>query len=133
MSDVDWKRPPPRTPRPLPAKRAVFSIFYGYPDELVARWCGISAATVRQYKLGKRKPSRTVVRLFMLHREGRVLGPEWKGWLVKPDSIVDPDGNETSRALLHNYFWIAQFARQLAYERDDARVHAEFERLLDVR
>ena len=86
----------------------------------------------RLYKSGKRKPSRAVVRLFMLHRERRVLGVEWKGWLVKPDAIVDPDGNETSRTLLHNYFWIVQLARRLAYERDDPRVHAEFERLLEL-
>ena len=132
MSDTHWTRPPPRAPRPLPAKRIVLSIFSGYPDELVARWCGISVSTVRLYKSGKRKPSRAVVRLFMLHRERRVLGVEWKGWLVKPDAIVDPDGNETSRTLLHNYFWIVQLARRLAYERDDPRVHAEFERLLEL-
>ena len=94
MSDSEWTRPPPRTPRPL-GPRTVLSIFYGYPDEVVAAWCGITAAAVRQYKTGKRKPSRTVVRLFMLHREGRVLGAQWKGWQVKPDSLVDPEGNET--------------------------------------
>jgi Phage protein len=59
--------------------------------------------------------------------------PQWKGWKRKPDSIVDPDGNETTRAQLHNYFWIAQFARRLAYDRPDPRLHDEFERLLEFR
>jgi hypothetical protein len=131
MSDVDWKRPPPRTPRPLPPGRpTVLSIFYGYPDELVARWCGVTAAAVRQYKNGKRRPSKAVVRLFMLHRDRRVLGPEWKDWIIKPDGIVDPDGNETSQSQLHNYFWIVQLARRLAYERDDPLAQGEFEKLL---
>jgi Phage protein len=68
----------------------------------------------------------------MLHREHRVLGPEWKGWLVKPGGIVDPDGNETSRSQLHNYFWIVQLSRRIVYDRDDPRLHAEFEKLLDM-
>lgn len=133
MSDSEWTRPPPRQPRPLPAKRTVLSVFHGYPDEVVARWCGISVASVRQYKLGKRRPSRAVVRLFMLHRECRVLGPEWKDWVVKADAIVDPDGNETSRALLYNYFWIVQLCRRLAYDQGDRRRQDEFERLLSLR
>ena len=28
------------------------SIFYGYPDQLIARWCGVSVATARLYKSG---------------------------------------------------------------------------------
>ena len=69
------------------------------------------------------------MRLFLLHRQGRVLGPSWDGWLVKPDCLVDPDGNETSRALLHNYFYVIQFARQLAGE-CGRKTHGEFYKLL---
>jgi Phage protein len=131
VSDTEWTRPPPRKPRALaPGRPTVLSIFYGYPDELVARWCGVTPSAVRQYKNGKRRPSKAVVRLFMLHRDRRVLGPEWKGWILKPDGIVDPDGNETSRSQLHNYFWIVQLARRLAYERDDPLAQGEFEKLL---
>jgi hypothetical protein len=108
----------------------VLSVFYGYPDELVARWCGITPTAVRQYKTGKRKPSRAVMRLFLLHRERRVLPIECKGWLVKLEGVVDPDGNETSWSQLHNYFWILQLARRLVYERPDPAVHREFEKLL---
>ncbi len=68
----------------------------------------------------------------MLHREGRVLGAQWKGWQVKPDSLVDPEGNETSRSQLYNYFWIVQLARRAVYDRDDPALHREFERLLEV-
>lgn len=132
MADSEWTRPAPRKPRPA-GPRTVLSIFYGYPDDVVARWCGITPASVRQYKSGKRKPSRTVVRLFMLHREGRVLDAQWKGWQLRPDSIVDPDGNETTRGQLHNYFWIVQLCRRLAYEQQDRRRQDEFERLLELR
>jgi hypothetical protein len=127
MSD-HWTRPPPRTPRPRGAP-AVFTIFHGYPAELVAEWCGISVATARLYKAGKRKPSRAVSKLFLLHRDRRVLGATWRDWIIKPDSIVDPDGNETSRGQLHNYFWIVQFARRMAYDREDG-ASVEFEKLL---
>ena len=86
-------------------------------------------ATARLYKAGKRRPSKTVAKLFLLHRDRRVLGDTWRDWIIKPDSIVDPDGNETSRTLLYNYFWIVQFARRLAYEREGG-AGAEFEKLL---
>lgn len=68
-------------------------------------------------------------KLFLLHRDRRVLGPQWRDWIIKPDSIVDPDGNETSRALLHNYFFIVQFARQMAGEHGEA-ARQEFDELL---
>ena len=128
MGESDWTRPPPREPRPL-GPRTVLTIFYGYPAELVAHWCGVSVATARLYKRGKRKPSRTVTRLFLLHRERQVLGPEWRGWIVKADGIVDPDGNEIPRNLLHNFFLVMQLARRMAYDREDGYAE-EFERLL---
>lgn len=129
MSDDDnWTRPPPRTPRP-PEPPGVVTIFTGYSAALVAEWCGISLATARLYKAGKRKPSKAVVKLFVLHRDRRVLGPEWHGWLVKADSIVDPEGNETTRPLLHNYQFIMQFARQSAAELGEQR-RQEFDELL---
>jgi hypothetical protein len=113
----------------VPAGPTVLSVFYGFPDHLIANWTGVSLATARRYKSGKLRPSAAVMRLFLLYRERRVLGPEWAGWLVKPDSIVDPDGNETTRSQLHSYFWVVQMARELAAARgEDA--HREFYKLL---
>jgi len=57
-------------------------LFYGYAPELIVRWCGVSMQTALLYKSGVRKPSRQALRLFTLHRDGRVLGPEWREWSV---------------------------------------------------
>jgi len=118
-----WDAPPTKPP-PL-------GIFHGYPAELIAEWCGVSLNTAQAYKSGRRRPSRVVMRLFTLHRDRRVLGPSWKGWIVKPDGIVDPDGNETTRSQLHNYFWIVQMARQMAADRGD-KAQDEFYKLLSA-
>lgn len=106
-----------------------FSIFYGYPAELIAEWCCVSLRQARNLKAGKTKPSKPVVRLFLLHRDRRVLTTHWRGWVVKENALVDPDGNETTRAQLHGYWLIMQYAREIARERGpDA--YAEFVKLL---
>ena len=106
-----------------------FTIFYGYPAELVAEWCCVSLRTARALKAGKRKPSPTVAKLFLLHRDRRVLGPEWRGWVITPKSIVDPDGAETSRIQLHGYWLIMQYAREIAREQGP-EAFEHFQRLL---
>ncbi len=129
VSSIEWKRPV-RVPRPAESSSpSILSVFYGYPDHLIAQWCGVSLRTAAGYKAGKVRPSKAVMRLFLLHRENRVLGPEWKSWRIKPDGLVDPDGNETTQAQLRAYFFIVQFARGLAADRGEA-VRAEFYRLL---
>lgn len=106
-----------------------FTIFHGYPAELVAEWCCVSLRQARNLKSGKVRPSKQVARLFLLHRDRRVLTDEWREWLIKPGAIVDPDGNETTRAQLHGYWLIMQFAREIARERGpDA--YAESQRLM---
>src|SRR5690606_41816395 len=69
----------------------VFSIFYGYPVELISHWCRISPATAYKYKRGLIKPSRQAAKLFMLHTTGRVLGPEWRGWTVRGEKLISPE------------------------------------------
>jgi hypothetical protein len=96
-----------------------FSIFHGYPASLIAEWCGVSLGTAKLYKSGQRKASRAVLRLFTLHRDGRVLGSAWKGWSASKDAIVDPDGNATSVNQLAVYFFVMQYAAALA-SRDPA-------------
>jgi hypothetical protein len=105
-----------------------FSIFEGYPAELIAQWCGITVDTAKLYKSGHRKASRTVLRLFTLHRDGRVLGVGWEGWRAAPGAITDPDGNTTSARQLANYFFIMQFAAALA-ARDPDTQREWYERL----
>ena len=96
-----------RTQKPL-------SIFYGYPAELIAQWCGVSVKTASQWKSATRKPSRQALRLFVLHRDRKVLGPEWRGWQVVGTKLVDPDGNPTTQGQLHGYFLILQWVASVA-------------------
>jgi hypothetical protein len=101
----------------------VRSIFYSYPPEAIAAWCGITLATAKLYKSGRRKPSRTVLRMFTLHREESVLGSAWKGWRIRGKCIVDPEGNETTQAQLRAYWLIMQYASELARRDPDAYEH----------
>jgi hypothetical protein len=64
-----------------------------------------------------------------MRRDGRGLGPKWKGWQLKAGSIVDPDGNETSAVQLHNYALIVQYTRHLAGEHGEG-ARTEFYKLL---
>ncbi len=105
-----------------------FSIFHGYPPELIAQWCGVTVDTAKLYKAGSRKASRAVLRLFVLHRDGRVLGEGWRGWCARADTIADPDGNVTSARQLVAYFYVMQFAAALAAR--DPRLEREWHDLL---
>lgn len=91
-----------------------FSIFYGYPPELIARWCGVTVDSAKLYKSGARRASRAVLRLFTLHRDGRVLGDGWEGWQARAGTIAGPDGNVISERQLIAYFYVMQFAAALA-------------------
>jgi hypothetical protein len=62
-----------------------------------------------------------VVKLMRLHAERRVLTAEWDRWIVKPDAIVDPEGNETNRNLLRGYAQILAWAHNLAQRSGDER------------
>lgn len=75
--------------KPTPA------LFYSYPVELIQAWCGVTRQTAYLYKIGARRPSPASRRLFILHRDGRVLGPGWEDWAVRSDRLFDPDGNQT--------------------------------------
>lgn len=92
----------------------VRSIFYSYPAQVIAAWCGVTVAAARLYKSGRRKPSRAVLRLFTLYREERVLGPLWRGWIIREGTLVDPDGNATTQAQLRAYWLVMQYAAELA-------------------
>lgn len=68
--------------------------------------------------------------MFVLHRDRRVLTDDWRGWLVKSDVLVDPEGNETSRDLLRNYALMLQFARVLADEVRGRKGREQYARIL---
>jgi len=101
-------------------------VFYGYPPELIARWCGVSAQTALLYKTGARKPSRQALRLFVLHRDRRVLGPEWNEWIVKGDRLVSPEQDEFTQGQLRAYILVMQLARELA-SKDPTKLEQYYE------
>ena len=109
-----------RTPKPL-------SIFYGYPTELIARWCGVSVATARRWKHGGAVP-RPALRLFTLYRDGQVLDEHWTGWRAHEGTLTDPEGNTTTHSQLRAYSLIMQYAADLA--RRDPEAQTEFLELL---
>jgi hypothetical protein len=116
-----WRNFPKPRPLPAPPKRPTPAIFYGVPAELIAQWCSVSMSTAYAYKSGRTKPGKQARALFKLHQERRVLTAEWDGWLVKPDGIVDPEGNETNRNLLRGYAQILAWAHDLAQRSGDER------------
>ncbi len=61
-----------------------------------------------------------------------VLTPEWRGWFVTRNAIADPDGNETPRGLLHNYYLMLQYCRELAVRIGDQKEIARRRRLLEA-
>jgi len=104
----------PGTSVEVPVPVLKFSIFYAFPANLIARWCGVSPATAMLWKQNKRKPSLQALRLFTLHRDELLLGEPWRGWKVRGATIVDPDGNATSQTQLRAYWLIVQYASELS-------------------
>jgi hypothetical protein len=91
---------------------SVFSIFDGYPAELIAEWCAVSVKSASLYKTGRRKASRQALRLFVLHRDGRVLSGVWRDCCIRGDRLIDPEDQGVTVGQLRAY-WIAM---QLAAE-----------------
>jgi hypothetical protein len=107
-------------------------MFYGYPAELIAEWCSVAVSTAYAYKTGHLKPSKPAAKLFRLHRDRMVLTPEWKGWFVTRSAIVDPEGNETPRDLLRNYYLMLQYCRELVRRCGDEREMERWRGFLEV-
>ena len=112
-------------------KSTAFTVFYGYPDHLVAEWCGVTVASARAYKAGKRTPSSQALRLFELHAAGRVLGSEWDGWGVRGAALCNPEGNELTHGQLRAYSFVWQLARE--YGRTNPRADEVLQRLSAVK
>ena len=112
---------------PRARKSPTPALFYGYPVELIQSWCGVSRQTAYLYKIGTSTPSKSAVRLFVLHRDGRVLGPEWTRWTIRKDQLIDPEGNGTTQSQLRAYWMLIQLARELA--RDAGRIDEYYQLL----
>jgi hypothetical protein len=104
-----------------PRKSQTPLIFYGYPVELIQEWCAVSKQTAYLYKIGARKPSRQALRLFTLHREGRILGKEWEGWRIKGGRLFDPEGVPADARQLRAFSLMMQFANELARRDPETR------------
>jgi hypothetical protein len=66
--------------------------FYGYPVSEIMRVCVVGKATAKHYKGGTRPPSPQAERLWQIHIQGRILGPDWSGFRVHRGELVDRDG-----------------------------------------
>jgi uncharacterized protein DUF3653 len=104
-----------------PRKGPGLNLFYGSPAELIAEWCCVALSTAHAYKSGRLKPGKAAEKLFRLHRDRMILTTEWRGWIVKPDAIVDPEGNEMPPNLLRDYQLMLQYFRDLAKRSGDAK------------
>ena len=85
------------------------SPFYGFPAEVIAEWCGVSVGTAEHYKAGRRKPPTTVLRLFRLYRDGKVLDDDWREYKIVKGKLFGPDGRSVrpSDIVLMGLVWQA--------------------------
>lgn len=75
-----------------PSSKSASDLFFGYQVEEIVRVCVVSKATAQHFKRGTRLPSPQAQRLWWLHVHGRILGPDWDGFRVHRNELVDPDG-----------------------------------------
>jgi len=100
----------------------VLSIFDGYSAALIAEWCAVSIKTATLYKSNWRKPSRQALRVFVLHRDGRVLSDVWRDCCVRGDRLIDPEDQGVTLGQLRAYWIVMQLAAE--YARRRSQVHA---------
>lgn len=82
--------------RLLPTQNgSVQNACYGIPAEVIARLCQVDIATARRWKSGKsRIPYAAVV---LLEGDLGAFGKHWRGWTVRDDTILSPDGWRINR------------------------------------
>jgi hypothetical protein len=102
-------------------------LFDGYPAWLIAEWCCVSQQTAYHWKSGVRIPGKTALRLFMLHKSGRVLTDEWDGWGVHRGKLCDPSGNELEQDQIRAYSFVYQLAQE--YGKQNRRADEVLQRL----
>lgn len=100
--------------------------FYGIPAATIAQVCGVALSTARSYKNGTRRPSRAVVTLIQLWKDGRMLGPEWKGWRVHKGELISPENQVLRQGQVRAFVT----CMQLLYE--VTRGHTEYRAIIDA-
>lgn len=90
--------------------RKVINLLSLYPAEKLARWCLVTVKTARDWQAGRKRPSRRALKLLELHRSGRILGPEWEGWRVDGDRLIDPAGAVFERWQMEAHVVLYQIA-----------------------
>ena len=75
-------------------------LFAGYPAWHIAEVCCVHIQTARHWHSGIRKPEPTALRLWELHRSGRILTDEWRGWGVRRGKLCTPEHKEISQEQL---------------------------------
>lgn len=88
--------------------------------EQIAEWCMVSRQTAYKYRAGVVAPSPRTLRLFRLHYDGRILGPDWDGFCVKGGVLWTPEDRPVNPGQLHAFALILQLAAEVSYR--DARI-----------
>ena len=104
-AEAKWRPNPPPIPQ---------AVFWGYPASVLREWCRVSDTTARLYKSGVRRPSKAVLRLFILHRDRRVLGEAWEGWRLVDDKLWSPEGIGLTQGQIRAYQQVYALAFELA-------------------
>lgn len=102
--------------RKSPKDPAIRTLFYGVSVMNIAKWCMVSEKTAYKYKVGTLLPSCRSVYLFTLHKNRKILGKEWDGWIVRGDKLYSPANEEWSAKQLEAHLLIYQLAK--VYARD---------------
>ena len=63
---------------------------YGIPAKELARICQVDLSTARRWKRGAICPPKTA--LMILSRDLGCFDEEWRGWTIRGEDLVSPDG-----------------------------------------
>jgi hypothetical protein len=111
----------------MPERHSTKELFYGFPDWAIADWCCVSLQTARHWKSGLRAPGPAALKLFKLHRDGRILTSEFDGWGVHRGKLCDPEGHELTQGQLRAYPFV--YAIALEYGKTNSRARDALYRL----
>jgi hypothetical protein len=73
-------------------KRATPAELYGVAVNEIARLCQVDVTTARRWKRGTRCPPKSA--LLLIAGDLGVFGPRWRGWIVRGDQLISPEGWE---------------------------------------